>query len=54
MLQLVVVVALLTLLLFAGRSFTSLLRVNDELLVVGFLVPLEACKERLLDLVISL
>ena len=52
MLQLVV--AALALLLFAGWCFASLLRMDDKLLVIGFLVPLEACEERLLNLVISL
>ena len=45
---------LFALLLLASRCLAGLLRVHDELMVVGLLVPLEACEVGLFDLIICL
>jgi hypothetical protein len=51
---LLIVATLVLLLTFAGGCIASLLRVHNELLVAGFLIPFEACEVWLVDLIVCL
>ena len=51
---LLIVAALVLLLTLATGCVARLLRVHDELLVAGFLVPFEACEVWLVDLIVRL